>query len=188
VLRDQLLLPYFAGRDFALHLHKRGGWDALKQAWTRPPQSTEQVLHPEKYDSREAPRTVDLSYAPGRGRAINEGVLGEVLIRTFLGEGATQQEAAAGWGGDQFRAWDLSGKTLLVWRSVWDSPKDAREFLAAAQARLGALHAHGTRRGYRIYASPSRWVAVGERASGIDLISSDDQPAFEAALTSLAGS
>jgi hypothetical protein len=189
VLRDQLLLPYFAGRDFAMHLHRKGGWEALKQAWGRPPQSTEQVLHPEKYDTREAPRTVDLSYVPGRGTAINEGVLGEVLIRTFLGEGAAQNEAAAGWGGDRFRAWDLSGKTLLVWRSVWDSPKDAREFLAAVESRLGALHeARGSRRGYRIFGSPSRWVAVGERASGIDLISSDDQPAFESALASLGGS
>jgi hypothetical protein len=188
VLRDQLLLPYFAGRDFAQSLQKKGGWDALKQAWSRPPESTEQVLHPEKYDAREAPRPVDVSYGPKGGRVINEGVLGEVLIRTFLGEGVAE-EAAAGWGGDRYRVWDVSGKTLLVWRSVWDSPADAREFLAAAQARMGALHAaEGTRRGYRVFASPGRWVAVGERASGIDFVSSDDEQAFEAALASLGGS
>jgi hypothetical protein len=188
VLRDQLLLPYFAGRDFAQSVQKKGGWDAVKQAWSRPPESTEQVLHPAKYEAREAPRPVDLSYAPRAGRVINDGVLGEVLIRTFLGDGGPE-EAAAGWGGDRYRVWDVSGKTLLVWRSVWDSAADAAEFLAAAQARLGALHAEqGARRGYRIFGSAGRWVAVGERASGIDFISSDDPQAFEAALQSLAGS
>ena len=131
---------------------------------------------------------MDVSYGPKGGRVINEGVLGEVLIRTFLGEGAAE-EASAGWGGDRYRVWDVSGKTLLVWRSVWDSPQDAREFLAAAQTRLGTLHAaQGVRHGYRIFGSSSRWVAVGERASGIDLISSDDKPAFESALASLGGS
>lgn len=188
VLRDQLLLPYFAGRDFAQSLQKKGGWDALKQAWIHPPESTEQVLHPEKYDAREPPRSVDLSYAPRGGRLINDGVLGEILIRTFLGEGAPE-EAAAGWGGDRYRVWDLSGKTLLVWRSVWDSATDMREFLAAAQARVGSRHAAtGTRHGYRVFGSPSRWMAIGERASGIDFVSSDDEPAFDAALRALAGS
>jgi hypothetical protein len=131
---------------------------------------------------------VDLSYAPRGGRVINEGVLGEVLIKTFLGDGAPE-EAAVGWGGDRYRVWDVSGKTLLVWRSVWDSAADAREFLAAAQARMGELHAaQGQRHGYRVFGSPSRWVAIGERASGVDFISSDDPQAFDAALASLGGS
>jgi len=188
VLRDQLLLPYFAGRDFAQFLQRKGGWDALKQAWGRPPESTEQVLHPEKYEAREAPRPVDISYAPRGGRLINEGVVGEVLTRTFLGEGAPET-AAAGWGGDRFRVWDASGKTVVVWRSVWDSPGDAAEFLAAAQSRLASVHAaQAARGGYRVYTSPGRWIALGERASGIDFVSADDAQAFEAALASLAGS
>ncbi len=188
VLRDQLLLPYFAGRDFAQAVQRKGGWDALRQAWGRPPESTEQVLHPEKYEAGEAPRPVDLSYAPPGARMVNEGVLGEVLIKTFLGEGAPD-EAAAGWGGDRYRAWDVSGKTLLVWRSVWDGPGDGREFLTAAEARLASGHAaEGTRRGFRVFASPPWRYAMAERAGGVDFISSDDGPAFEAALAALGGS
>ena len=187
VLRDQLLLPYFAGRDFAQSLQRKGGWDALKQAWSRPPESTEQVLHPEKYDARESPRTVDLSYAPSGGRVVNEGVLGEVLVKTFLGEGAPE-EAAAGWGGDRYRVWDVSGKTLLVWRSVWDSPADAGEFLAAAQSRLASHASEATRRGFHVYAAPPWRYAVAERAGGVDFVSSDDAQAFEAALAALGGS
>jgi hypothetical protein len=188
VLRDQLMLPYFAGRDFAQAVQKKGGWDALRQAWGRPPESTEQILHPEKYEAHESPRPVDLSYAPAGGRLVNEGVLGEVLVKTFLGEGAPE-EASEGWGGDRYRAWDLSGKTLLVWRSVWDSPGDAQEFLAAALSRLGASHAaEGTRHGFRVFASPPWRFAVGERAGGVDFVSSEDGPAFEAALSAMGGS
>jgi hypothetical protein len=187
VLRDQLLLPYFAGREFAQSLQKKGGWDALKQAWTRPPESTEQILHPEKYDAREGPRSVDLSYAPREARVINEGVMGEVLVKTFLGDAASD-EAAAGWGGDRFRVWDVSGRTLLVWRSVWDSPADAGEFLSAAQSRLGSAHAaEGGRRGFRVFAAPPWRFAVAERSGGIDFVSSDDAQSFEAALDALGG-
>jgi hypothetical protein len=186
VLRDQLLLPYFAGRDFAQSLQKKGGWDAVKQAWARPPESTEQILHPEKYDAREGPRPVDLSYAPRGGRVINEGVMGEVLVKTFLGEG-TSDQASAGWGGDRYRVWDVSGRTLLVWRSVWDSPADAGEFLAAAQSRLSTHAAEGVRRGFRVFSAPPWRFAVGERAGGVDFVSSDDAQAFEAALDALGG-
>ena len=184
VLRDQLLLPYFAGRDFAQSLQRKGGWDALKQAWSRPPESTEQVLHPEKYDAREGPRPVDLSYAPRGGRVINEGVLGEVLVKTFLGEAASD-EASVGGGGDLYRVWDVSGRTLLVWRSVWDSPADAGEFLSAAQSRLSAHTAEGARRGFRVFSAPPWRFAVAERAGGVDVVSSDDAQAFEAALDTL---
>lgn len=187
VLRDQLLLPYFAGRDFAQSLQKKGGWDALKQAWSRPPESTEQVLHPEKYDAREGPRPVDVSYAPRGGRVINEGVLGEVLVKTFLGEAASD-EASVGWGGDRYRVWDVSGRTLLVWRSVWDSPADAGEFLSAAQSRLSVHTADGARRGFRVFSAPPWRFAVAERAGGVDVVSSDDAQAFEAALDALGGS
>ncbi|PYQ37824.1 MAG: hypothetical protein DMF77_25810 [Acidobacteria bacterium] len=60
VVRDQLVLPYLAGRDFARALQERGGWDALKAAWSAPPASMEQVLHPEKFFAHEPPRTVSI--------------------------------------------------------------------------------------------------------------------------------
>ena len=56
VVRDQLVQPYLAGLSFARALWARGGGEALREAWGRPPQSTEQVLHPAKFFSREKPR------------------------------------------------------------------------------------------------------------------------------------
>ena len=85
VVRDQLVQPYVAGLTFARALWSRGGGEALREAWGRPPQSTEQVLHPGKFFSREAPRVVVPAVgAPPGARLLSEGVVGEMLLRTLV--------------------------------------------------------------------------------------------------------
>ena len=185
VLADQLVLPYIVGRDFARAVWQRGGWEAIKAAWSRPPESSEQVLHPEKFFAREAAQRVDIAYQPPGGTPVNEGVLGEMLTRTLLGEGS--DAAAAGWGGDHFKVWDVGGKSLLVWRSTWDSPADLAEFKQALLARLTADRVPSGERGpFRLFASPPWRFAAGEVAGGIVFVSSDDDRAFDAALAALA--
>jgi len=185
VLADQLVLPYVVGRDFARAVWQRGGWEAVKAAWSRPPESSEQVLHPEKFFAREAPQRVEVTYQPPGASLVNEGVLGEMLTRTLLGDGS--DAAAAGWGGDRFRVWDVSGKSLLVWRSVWDSPMDLVEFKQALLARVQAGRVPAGERGpFRLFASPPWRFAAGEVAGGMVLVSSDDDRAFDAAVAALA--
>jgi hypothetical protein len=199
VLRDQLVAPYVVGRDFARALQTQGGWDALRAAWSRPPDSTEQVLHPEKFFTREAPRRVALVWAPPGGTLVNEGVLGELLCRTLLaGADADDspaparpglpgpdevERAAAGWGGDLFRVWDVKGHTLLVWRSEWDRPEDAREFADTLLRRFEATH--GPRKalnGVPIFARDRWTLAVLAGRDQVTLVSSDDAGAFTTAL------
>ncbi|HEY3121971.1 MAG TPA: hypothetical protein VGL15_15205 [Vicinamibacteria bacterium] len=187
VLRDQLVLPYIVGRTFAQALVKSGGWDAVKNAWSHPPESTEQVLHPEKFAAHESPRPVEPPYKAPSGRLVNDGVLGEVLTRTLLGEGS--DAAAAGWGGDRYQVWDVTGKTLLVWRSVWDTPADAQEFMAAAlagaRARYGAAQPRGP---FSVFTAGAWRYAWGEREGGIELYSSDDPRLVDAAIAARSGS
>jgi hypothetical protein len=185
VLRDQLVLPYTAGLDFARSLWQRGGWGAIRSAWERPPKSTEQVLHPTKYVSDEVPRSVVLTYAPPRGRVVSEGVLGEILVRTLLGDEASP-EAAAGWGGDAFRVWDLSGKTLLVWRVMWDTTADGSEFARAFRERLTASQGVGVRRGrFEVFGKGGWRFAIAEGSAETLLASSDDDQALQSALAGL---
>ena len=65
-----------------------GIWRQVNQIYSRPPVSTEQILHPAKYKSGENP--IPVSLPPG-GPAIQEDwelvmedVLGEFLLRTYL--------------------------------------------------------------------------------------------------------
>jgi hypothetical protein len=206
VIRDQLVLPYVIGRDFARALHQRGGWDSLKAAWTAPPASMEQVLHPEKFFAREPPRAVKIRYAPPRGQVLTEGVLGELFTRTFLAAGSEEdapraaagapapptvddiERAAAGWGGDAYRCWDVGGKTLLVWRTEWDRVEDARDFEQTALRRLERTHGARQRLEGAARFARAGWVmAVAGGGEAVTIVSSDDPALVSAALKTVGG-
>jgi hypothetical protein len=179
VVRDQLVQPYLAGLAFARAVWSHGGGEALREAWARPPQSTEQVLHPAKFFSREAPRAVAPAIVPPRGgRLISEGVLGEMLLRTLVedaGEAATD-----GWSGDGWRLWDVRGRTVLAWRCEWDTASDAGEFHAALQARLARQGAPSARAGWEVFPGRTGYrFAVRRAGDAVDLVSSDDAALFD---------
>lgn len=183
VLRDQLVRPYVDGLALARALHERGGWNALREAWSRPPRSMEQVLHPEKLFADEAPRDVVLSWAPPDGRRLAEGVLGELLVGTLLG---ADGPASAGWGGDSYRSWDVGERTLLVWKSIWDTPGDESEFRDALRARFEASHGPSLQKGsYRVFTRRPWRVGLGGPVGAVLLIASDAPDEFEAALETL---
>ena len=105
IVQEQLVAPYFQGRNLAVAVHELGGFARLNESLRTPPRSMEQVLHPEKYlDGSDEP--IDVTLPEARGRTVDfEGRLGELLIRVLLSEGvasATANTAAAGWGGDSY--------------------------------------------------------------------------------------
>jgi hypothetical protein len=59
-VRETLLFPYQEGTNWTRSLYKQGGWNEVSQAFSTLPQSTEQILHPEKYFAHEAPVKVTL--------------------------------------------------------------------------------------------------------------------------------
>lgn len=69
-LRETLLFPYLQGMEWASVLYARGGWSLVSKAFTRLPQSTEQILHAEKYFSHEQPLKVAL---PNLANVLNGG-------------------------------------------------------------------------------------------------------------------
>ena len=74
-LRETLLFPYQEGTAWTRALYKQGGWQQVSKAFNELPQSTEQILHPEKYFAREAPVKVEL---PDIGPMLNSNA-GQVL-------------------------------------------------------------------------------------------------------------
>jgi hypothetical protein len=159
-----LLFPYFTGATFVDRLLGEGGWDAVDAAYGDMPTSTEQILHPLKYLERDEPSRIalpDLTTALGAGwRVVDENTLGElqtaVLLADFApGEGfngitgeialpEAARNAAAGWDGDRYALWEdvAGGRETLVWRSVWDTPEDARAF-SRALAQFGNTRWNG---------------------------------------------
>jgi hypothetical protein len=132
VVQEQLIAPYFDGRNLAAAIFAKGGFALLNQKLERPPRSMEQVLHPEKYlDAVDEPVAVALPEA-GSSKPDFDGTLGEFLIRVLLRggpEASAAGDAAAGWDGDRYAVLPAGqGNYRLVWRTVWDSEEDAREF------------------------------------------------------------
>ena len=152
-LAATLVFPYSAGNDFVDRLYAEGGWETVDAAYDDLPASTEQILHPRRYLDRDQPSTValpDPATALGDGwRIVDEDTLGELQIGLLLadlqpGEGfngntgridlpEAARNAAAGWDGDRFALWEDRGGQgeILVWRSVWDTSRDARAFARA---------------------------------------------------------
>ncbi|HEX8745662.1 MAG TPA: hypothetical protein VF717_00575 [Pyrinomonadaceae bacterium] len=148
-IRESLLFPYEQGSQWVTTLFRRGGWTLVSKAYTELPQSTEQILHPDKYFSREAPVKIELADirdSLGAGwRRIDYDVNGEwgcyLVLNEYLKEGATQ--AAAGWGGDRFSVYEepKSEQILITQMTVWDTEADAREFFQAYAQRTAARYA-----------------------------------------------
>jgi hypothetical protein len=52
--------PYSDGPNFVKQIHEASGWDAVNAVYENPPASTEQTIHPEKYES-DAPTDVEFT-------------------------------------------------------------------------------------------------------------------------------
>jgi hypothetical protein len=151
-VRESLVFPYAAGGRFVDRVQARGGWAAVDRAFGEDgPVSSEQVIHPEKYEAGERPVRVRLggvrAELPAGARVVARGDLGEFDTAQFLRDGngrRRSEEAAAGWGGSTFALWRLpAGADLLTMGWAWDSKDDAAEFEAAARRTLARLETPG---------------------------------------------
>ncbi len=144
--RRNLMFPYSEGLSFAMKLYTEGGWESIDAAFDNPPQSTEQILHPEKYmtdvDRPTKIKLPDLRKSLGENwRIIEDNVLGElntqVLFQIFHGKWSSRRPSR-GWDGDRFQVLKHGDSgLLLVWATVWDSDKDAEEFFSSYIKLLG---------------------------------------------------
>lgn len=144
-LRESLLFPYEEGSSWATQVYKRGGWEMVSRAFTTLPQSSEQILHAEKYFSYEAPQKIALpdfkSVLGPTWKRLDYDVNGEwgtyLILDEFLQNATESKRASAGWGGDRFALYE-TGKPdefFVAQLTAWDTPLDSREFFAAYAKR-----------------------------------------------------
>jgi hypothetical protein len=130
--------PWRRGAVFALTQQVAGTLDAT---YARPPVSTEQVLHPEKYAANEKPILIDPApvdaLLESRGyRCIYKTTLGELGVALVLETHFPREDltaASEGWGGDEFLVYEKEGAApVVLWITEWDTLEDAVEFQAQA--------------------------------------------------------
>ncbi|HSQ35424.1 MAG TPA: hypothetical protein VLQ89_05465 [Candidatus Binatia bacterium] len=136
VVKYQLLMPYLEGLRFSRAVLKKKNWHGLNQVLQRPPLSSEQILHPEKYFAMEKPMAVHIAYRPAAGQLDHSGVVGEYFLNVLLADGAEAGAAALGWGGDYFALYRDGAAVMLLWEAHWDTPADGARFVAAFRAFL----------------------------------------------------
>jgi hypothetical protein len=138
-LRHSLTFPYEQGLIFALSRYQEGGWPAVDATYARLPQSTEQILHPERYPG-DVPQIVSLPPLTGTlgsgWRLVDENVLGEFTLSAYLDVYLIQSQAtqaAAGWGGDRYAVYRNAdtGQTLMALLVAWDDGAEESEFATA---------------------------------------------------------
>lgn len=154
-IQASLLFSYVVGEKFVNRLRAVAhGWKLVNYALSRrPPVSTEQVIHPDKYLVDERPVAVPLrrvgALLPRGWRRRAAGTIGEFdtdqLLKLGVGDLAAG-DAAAGWGGGRYELWaptvsdaracpaPCRPHSALVVGWAWDTPVDAAQFNSAVSA------------------------------------------------------
>jgi hypothetical protein len=147
-LKETLIFPYLGGLTFVAHLHRGAPWSKVDAVFKNPPESTEQVLHPEKYLAKELPVKIVPAALPSLAslKELRRDVLGELAWKVLLASKLPEdvaQKAAAGWGGDRYVAYadaaSIDSPVTIVNLSVWDTETDAKEVEAAGKKLLAAM-------------------------------------------------
>jgi hypothetical protein len=142
-IREEMLFPYRDGFAFVTALRRTKPWSAIDAAFRRPPRSTEQIMHVDKYLADDKPIAVKVEGSPlADYTVLTSDIWGELGMRSFLlTHGVSPIVAAngaAGWGGDRVITLAHKGetnarRTIGIARFEWDTEVDAREAQAALE-------------------------------------------------------
>jgi len=138
-LRAPLIFQYSAGVKFVAEAYRRGGFAAIDALYRQPPQSSQQIIHPELYFQRPTP-PVEITmagYQPlltGWTKA-DENCEGElilsVILRQAFGNNAPQVAVAQAWTGDRIVSLRKGTDLSVLWMLAFSSERAAGRFAAA---------------------------------------------------------
>jgi hypothetical protein len=138
-LKVTLIFPYDQGQKFQQALFLKEGKRAFGLAFAKPPVSTAQILHPDKYFSTEAPVSPELPRPAAGMKALTGGTVGEldqqVILRLAGNPQAAAESLAARLKGGSYRIDEPKhGEgAALLYVSEWESEDAAAQYFAAWQ-------------------------------------------------------
>lgn len=139
-IAQPFIFQYLDGLVFVEAVKRSGGgFKAVDKVFSDPPQSTEQILHPERYMERDYPTHIIPPAMPEGCEVLLENTLGELGVSIVLGghlKSAYTPNLAAGWDGDRILLIQSAEDPtpILLWYTTWDTEQDAKEFAAGAMA------------------------------------------------------
>lgn len=142
-LRLTLVFPYTKGMLFQNAVFQRDGQYGFAEVFRRPPVSTQQIIHPEKYFSNVKPTEPELPdpHLPRSYKGLVGGSLGElehgVLLEQFAGK-QLSGEIAPHWRGSVFelREDKKAGFVVLLYAVEWENEEAARQYFRAYREGL----------------------------------------------------
>lgn len=130
IVKQRFIMPNIEGLRFLTAIFTKKKWKGINDILVSPPDSSEQILHPEKYLKREKPISVTMQYQPEGYELFHSGVIGEYYLNILLTPKNTNKnlDFANGWGGDTFNIYRKPSFYFLAWKSVWDDEKFCSSF------------------------------------------------------------
>ncbi len=134
-IRESLVFPYAEGLAFQDAVFRKLGKDAFAEVFVRPPASSGQIMHPDRYLAHAGVAIPDPPAAPNARefRKLADGTLGEFDFRVLLeqytsaDEGASLAEHLVG-GSYELLEHKREKFPVLGVASTWDSAESAQTF------------------------------------------------------------
>jgi hypothetical protein len=134
-IRETLLFPYTKGMLFQHVVIEKEGNAGFASVFSRPPVSTQQILHPERYFTEAKPTEPPLAKLASQGdyRVLMGGSIGEldhaILLKQFAGP-QVADEIAPLWKGGSYRLLEHKSnqRTVLLYSSEWADSEAAGKF------------------------------------------------------------
>ncbi len=149
-IKDSLTFPYFSGLTFSLAVLKTEDWKGFSSVFARPPANTQQIIHPNLYQSGKSPTPIKLELPeglPGSGwTRLEENSLGEFgldeVLKQFL-DADRAGKLAASWNGDMYATYESKDakRLLLFVRVRLDSNETAARFFGQYSEALEKKYA-----------------------------------------------
>jgi hypothetical protein len=142
-LRMTLVFPYTKGMLFQHAVFEREGQRGFGSVFLKPPVSTQQILHPDKYFAGVQPTSPELPEPKlGKGyKGLVGGTLGELDHQVMLEQYAGKEKAAElapHWRGCGFNLVEnaKAKRVVLLYAVEWDTEETAREYFSLYQRVL----------------------------------------------------
>jgi hypothetical protein len=135
--RITLVFPYTKGMLFQNAVFQRDGLASFEEVFRKPPVSTQQILHPDRYFANTKPTDPQLPDPHLHGyKGLVGGSLGElehsILLEQYAGK-ERSQELAPHWRGSNFELLEnkKAARVVLLYSSEWESEDASRQFFGA---------------------------------------------------------